>query len=1029
MALMKRTQRSFAGGMLDKDLTGRQDLAKYSQGCLELTNFKVRKQGNVIKRPGTDLVCDFSDVLPGGAEVQSAKLIPLVQERERGLYVLITGRRAYLVSPDGMKMADGTWSRTPTSGAEPYCAEVPFDDSDLRMLDWCQSGDTLFFAHRSYPPGRMVYAGGTLAYERLEFRQGLGTPPRISSVSHGGGWTGQGGVVHLEYVATAVKDGVETGPSVPFAVEYNAPWPSDGTYTVTIDTSNLDPDGWDCFYVYKKISDVFGLVGTTSGQKALVNISSGFNINIGTYPLYPPDYSFFDKTVHLREGGNKFASVCRMENRKVTTSNGVIEQASPDAMNSSAEFTDVWQRYGVLENQCQSERTKTEDEETTYSATAQRRTNGSATSVEFTLPQNGVVFSKLSVSIGSLEHYVTHDKIVQARRHYYATGWNGSSGGIETSPHSVSVISEGDKWTGVKSIFTPCPAHYFRAVVEYKNASGQWDTETISAKAEVNQADPGTGWASEAAAVSGLPRCKREYTEDDAMYSYSDAASVTSRMDANAPAVGATVEFEIQSSHDIVRNGRPIRKVTVYGYLDQGYTTGAGLVVNGIACFKTGKYVNTFTDDNIVPDLTITPPKTEDHFVNPGEYPGCVQLYSQRLVYAASAKEPFTFWMSCTGDLYNFDVHEYVRASDAIKASTAALEMPRINRMLVHRDLMLFSDGGEWQVAPSAGNAVAPSTIAAKLQSVIGCAAWLKPIALDTDIVFCDGSGEALMATRYNFASDGYESSNLSVLSQRLFRNNPIRAMAYAQFPESTIECVLDDGTVASLVYMKEHEVCAWSRHVLGGGWKARDVAANKSVTAGSSHCAFLASRSPSGDGPTQWAVLAVRDVDPNDKTLLGNLRMDAVRTVDAAPEALRDGEKDVPVGQSAWAIGCPFKSVIKTTSPEFTDRETAQMEVKNATESEIRVIDGSDFTVRQPEVPATKATRMKVPCPVDKSGATFTVEPGDADCRMPLVGNNSRNGSVVVEHDGVLPLAVLSVTTSYRVEFANHANGGSADE
>ena len=263
---------------------------------------------------------------------------------------------------------------------------------------------------------------------------------------------------------------------------------------------------------------------------------------------------------------------------------------------------------------------------------------------------------------------------------------------------------------------------------------------------------------------------------------------------------------------------------------------------------------------------------------------------------------------------------------------------------------------------------------------------------------------------------------------------------------------------------MKEHDVCAWSHHTLGGGWKARDVAANKSVVAGSSHCAFVAERvynDPSTDPSTwpytrQWAVLSLRDIDPNDSTLLGNLRMDGLRVEEVQrseygspllPRPILVGETAVRIGEirvtdttdpehpvttvthDVWAVGAPFKSVIKTTSPEFTDKETAQMEVKNATESEIRVIDGSDFTVRQPEVPAAKATRMKVASPVDESEADFTVEPGDADCRMPLVGTNTKNGSVVLEHDGCLPLSVLSVTTSYRVEYSNHANGGSGDE
>lgn len=1023
MALVKKTQRSFAGGVLDKDLTGRQDLNRYAQGCLELTNFKVRKQGNVIKRSGTDLVCDFSGIL-NGAEVQAAKLVPLVQERERGLYMLLTAGRAYLVSPDGMKMDDDSWSRAPTYAASPYSIAVPFADEDLRMIDWCQSGDTVFFAHRNYPPCKIVYSDGTLAYERLEFRQGLGTPPTISSVeSSGEGWTGTGGTVHLEYVATAVKDGVETGPSVPVAVEYSSPWPTTGSYMITIDTSGLDPDSWDCFYIYKKVADVFGLVGTTSNQTAFVSISSDFSAG-GT--LYPENYTKFDKAVHLRENGNRFASTSTIKtyNYKKWTAN----------------FNWVFAVEEPLIPLADTEGTELESSSTSRSATAQK---AASPSIEFSF--RPAVASRIRIGIGGLDHYVENTNTKMVVRTYDRVE---GSDLISARVRSSTLAGTENRWEGKYSTFTACPAKFFRATVEYRD-DNEWTTsDPIDCPAMVDQTNPGEGWT----AVSGSTnKWKKEYTSADAMWSYSDAASVLARMDAKAPAVGASVEFAIPS--EIA--GKQIRKITVYGYTDDEATTEAGLVVNGIACYQEGVYVNTFTDDNITPDLTITPPKTEDHFVNPGEYPGSVQLYQQRLVFASSAENPFTFWMSCTGDLYNFDVHEYVRASDAITASTAALEMPRINRMIVHRDLMLFADGGEWQVAPTSGNALAPSTIAAKLQSVIGCAPWLKPIALDTDIIFCDGSGETLMATRYNFASDGYESSNLSVLSQRLFRNNPIQAMAYVQFPESTIECVLADGTVASLVYMKEHDVCAWSKHVLGGGWKAVDVAANKAVVDGSSHCAFVATRQyavEDGETPSmarEWAILGLRDIDPNDTSLEGNLRMDAVRIVTvertgetAVPPTPGHGETVVKIGEvhelvegvetvtaDIYAVGCAFTSVLKTTSPEFTDKETAQMEVKNATESEVRVIDGSDFTVRQPEVPAARATLMRVPCPVDDGGAVFSVAPGDADCRLPLAGTNSLNGSIVLEHGGYLPLAVLSISTSYRVEFANHADGGGRDE
>lgn len=1018
MPLLKKTQRSFAGGQIDKDLTGRQDFAKYAQGCLTLENFKVRKQGNVVKRAGTDLAADLSALVTGSG----AKLVPLVQEREKGLYVLLAERKAYLLSRDGVRLADGTWSQSPT--AETALSEpVPFDDADLPMLDYCQSGDTLFFAHRSYPPGKLAYADGKLAYERIIFRQGQGTPPRIKSVTKlGDKWTGTGGTVHVEYAVTAVKDGVETGMSVPFATEYNAPWDTSSSIRIDIDTESLEPGSWDCFYVYKKEADVFGLIGTTSRQTAFVDVSNGFSVS---GDLYPEGFTEFDQPVHLRESGNRFA---RAHVIYPTLSSNAAPLLPPIYYQRTSEYLESI-GYG-----------------SSYFKKVQSATSQKLRNTTVTYAFGGIVMSRFTVRIGSLVHYVENNT---EEEYVKRNTWNGEE---------VVLAYRHMSWRGLYSDFTPSPASHYRARLTFSDGSmSDW----IDCELPVTQSRPGDEWVQVSGSspvryrrryrtrsfrpysIDNLPDTSKgefgfggdnpngidwadgfspkpqtsyiiSFSDPYNLISYESSDAVLSRMDAYGPNDVSSVDFTVPEAHA----AKTVTKIEVAGFADEAHETPAEMIVNGIACYQSGRFVGSFTDDYITPDLTITPPKAEDHFLNPGEYPGCVSLYSQRLVYAASTKSPFTFWMSCTGDLYNFDRHEYVRASDAITASTSALSMPRINRMLVHRDLMLFADGGEWLVAPSAGNAVAASTIAAKLQSVIGCAPNIKPVALDTDVIFVDGSGESMLATRYNFASDGYESQNLTVLSQRLFRNNPIQAFAYAQFPESTVECVLADGSVASLVYMKEHDVCAWSLHRFGGGWKAQDVAANKALVRGTSDVLFLARRT--GQAGAEWAALALRDIDPNDRSLASNLRMDAVRLVEGetAPDAA-DGELVVRVGATTWAVGHPFASVIRTTSPEFTEQETAQMEVKNATEAEIRVIDGSDFTVRAAAVPEGRATEMKVPCPVDEEA--FTVTPGDADCRLPLTGANARDGSVVLRHDSHLPLTVLSVTTSYRIEYANH--------
>ena len=239
---------------------------------------------------------------------------------------------------------------------------------------------------------------------------------------------------------------------------------------------------------------------------------------------------------------------------------------------------------------------------------------------------------------------------------------------------------------------------------------------------------------------------------------------------------------------------------------------------------------NTYEDEYITPDMSITPPESKEHFSKSGEYPGCAAIYQQRLCLAGSGNEPNGFWMSCIGDLYNFNVHSSIRESDAISAQVAATEFPQINHMVMSKELMLFCDGAEWEVAPSTGTALSYKTVSAKMQSAIGAARWVKPMLVGDEVIFADSTGERVLSTRYNFASDGYESQELTVLSQWLFRNNMIMRMAYRRSPDSAIHAVMEDGSVSLMVYMKEHEVCAWSRHDFGGGCLARDVACSKAV-------------------------------------------------------------------------------------------------------------------------------------------------------------------------------------------------------
>ena len=142
--MYKHTQRSFAGGRLDRELMGRQDLAKYFTGASEITNMLVRRQGNLAKRRGTDFAADLTGILGnkmecgldyGRVELGAHRLLPLVGEREQGYYVLLAGRRAFLLdSRRGIFCSDGVWRRSVAPYPVPQDGEASATDADFSFV-------------------------------------------------------------------------------------------------------------------------------------------------------------------------------------------------------------------------------------------------------------------------------------------------------------------------------------------------------------------------------------------------------------------------------------------------------------------------------------------------------------------------------------------------------------------------------------------------------------------------------------------------------------------------------------------------------------------------------------------------------------------------------------------------------------------------------------------------------------------------------------------------------------------------------
>ncbi|RAU21078.1 hypothetical protein CU669_15085 [Paramagnetospirillum kuznetsovii] len=241
---------------------------------------------------------------------------------------------------------------------------------------------------------------------------------------------------------------------------------------------------------------------------------------------------------------------------------------------------------------------------------------------------------------------------------------------------------------------------------------------------------------------------------------------------------------------------------TIYGYIGQATGT-------------------SFTDTNIDPDFTQTPPQAKNPFASSNN-PGVVEYFEQRRIFAASTTGPQTIWMTQPGSYYNMDTSSPSVASDAITVTIAAREVNAINWLVPMNSLIVLTASGAWKASGgSASDAMTPSNVVMKPQSYSGCSSYCKPIIINNDILYVQAKGSTVRDLAYNFYADVFTGSDMSVLSNHLFFGRTLMEWAYAEEPYKIVWAVRDDGVLLSFTYLKEQDVYAWARHNTDGNFKS----------------------------------------------------------------------------------------------------------------------------------------------------------------------------------------------------------------
>ena len=223
-----------------------------------------------------------------------------------------------------------------------------------------------------------------------------------------------------------------------------------------------------------------------------------------------------------------------------------------------------------------------------------------------------------------------------------------------------------------------------------------------------------------------------------------------------------------------------------------------------------------FTDDNIAPDMGITPPIVDTVFASAGNYPQAVSYFEQRRVFAGTNNEPQTMWMTRSGTESDMSYSLPVKDDDRVNIRVAAREANTIRHVVPLNQLLLLTSAAEWRVSPVNSDAITPTTVSVRPQSYVG-ANNVQPEIINNSMVYCAARGGHVRELGYSWQSSGFVTGDLSIRSAHLFDNYTISDMCFAKSPQPLLWFVSSTGKLLGLTYIPEQQIGAWHQHQTDG--------------------------------------------------------------------------------------------------------------------------------------------------------------------------------------------------------------------
>jgi len=195
-------------------------------------------------------------------------------------------------------------------------------------------------------------------------------------------------------------------------------------------------------------------------------------------------------------------------------------------------------------------------------------------------------------------------------------------------------------------------------------------------------------------------------------------------------------------------------------------------------------------------------------------YPAAVSFFEQRLFWAGSTDEPQTVWGSATAD---FQKHTPgVLDDDPVVFVLGSEDVNVIRWLSSGRVLTVGTVGGEFVIAASStSTGLSPTNVRVSREGTRGAAAQ-RPVKIDNAVLYIQRQERKVRELVYVFNSDSFQSPDLTLLAEQMAYGG-ISQIVYAQELDSIVWGIRNDGQLVGLTYLRDQDVVAWHRHIIGG--------------------------------------------------------------------------------------------------------------------------------------------------------------------------------------------------------------------